>query len=101
MALLAVLQWLGTFDFEAMEFTSDGTVYHFPRDNHCDVSRQVLTSTVIVEVGQVVYGLPMACCMSCLCIRGSSPAQTRHTPASRSATCFQSKNVAGLLPVTA
>lgn len=30
--------WVATFDFEALEFTSEGTVYHFPRDNHCDVS---------------------------------------------------------------
>jgi hypothetical protein len=29
--------WVGTFDFEAMEFTSEGTVYHFPRDNECEV----------------------------------------------------------------
>jgi hypothetical protein len=31
-------QWVGSFDFDALEFSSDGTVYHFPRDVHCDVS---------------------------------------------------------------
>jgi hypothetical protein len=30
--------WVGTFDFEALKFTSEGAVYNFPRDNHCDVS---------------------------------------------------------------
>lgn len=30
--------WVGTFDMEKLEFTSDGTIYNFPRDNHCDVS---------------------------------------------------------------
>ncbi|KAF6264263.1 hypothetical protein COO60DRAFT_171905 [Scenedesmus sp. NREL 46B-D3] len=29
--------WVGSFDFEALEFTSEGAVYHFPRDNHCDM----------------------------------------------------------------
>jgi hypothetical protein len=33
-----LLQWLGTFDFEALEFTSEGEVFYFPRDHHCDVS---------------------------------------------------------------
>jgi hypothetical protein len=30
--------WVGNFDFEALEFTDEGTVFNFPRDNHCDVS---------------------------------------------------------------
>ncbi|KAK9824334.1 hypothetical protein WJX72_009522 [[Myrmecia] bisecta] len=30
--------WVGTFDFDKMEFTDDpGEVYHFPRDSHCDM----------------------------------------------------------------
>jgi hypothetical protein len=29
--------WVGTFDVEQLEFTSEGTVYNFPRDNHCDM----------------------------------------------------------------
>lgn len=33
-----MLQWLGSFDFEAMEFTTEGQVFNFPRDHHCDVS---------------------------------------------------------------
>jgi hypothetical protein len=36
--------WVGTFDFEALEFTSEGAVYHFPRDNHCDVSAAAASS---------------------------------------------------------
>ncbi|GAB4821140.1 hypothetical protein N2152v2_008186 [Parachlorella kessleri] len=28
--------WVGEFDREEMEFTSEGKVYHFPRDNHCE-----------------------------------------------------------------
>lgn len=29
--------WVGEFDFGPMEFTSLGKVYHFPRDNNCDM----------------------------------------------------------------
>uniref|UniRef100_A0A383W8D3 Uncharacterized protein n=1 Tax=Tetradesmus obliquus TaxID=3088 RepID=A0A383W8D3_TETOB len=29
--------WVGEFDFEALEFTSEGQVFNFPRDNHCDM----------------------------------------------------------------
>ncbi|KAF6251183.1 hypothetical protein COO60DRAFT_1562562 [Scenedesmus sp. NREL 46B-D3] len=29
--------WIGTFDFEALEFTDEGRVFNFPRDNHCDI----------------------------------------------------------------
>lgn len=29
--------WVGKFDFGAMEFVGNGTVYHFPRDNNCDM----------------------------------------------------------------
>jgi len=36
-------QWVGTFDFDALEFASEGRVFNFPRDNHCDVSRQQIT----------------------------------------------------------
>lgn len=32
--------WVGYFDFEALEFSDEGSqVYHFPRDNHCDMVR--------------------------------------------------------------
>jgi hypothetical protein len=39
--------WVGTFDFEALEFTSEGVVYNFPRDNHCDVSRHCTPSKLV------------------------------------------------------
>eukprot|EP00775_Hariotina_reticulata_P002900 gene2900-3188_t len=29
--------WVGTFDFDQLEFVDEGKVYHFPRDNHCDI----------------------------------------------------------------
>lgn len=29
--------WVGEFDFETMDFVGDGQVYHFPRDNNCDI----------------------------------------------------------------
>ena len=29
--------WVGKFDLENMEFVDHGAVYHFPRDNNCDV----------------------------------------------------------------
>ncbi len=29
--------WVGNFDFGPMEFTTLGKVYHFPRDNNCDI----------------------------------------------------------------
>ena len=29
--------WVGSFDFDSMEFRSSGEVYHFPRDNNCDM----------------------------------------------------------------
>jgi hypothetical protein len=29
--------WIGSFDWEALEFTDEGRVFHFPRDNHCDI----------------------------------------------------------------
>jgi len=28
---------IGGFDQEKMEFTDSGDIYHFPRDNHCEV----------------------------------------------------------------
>jgi hypothetical protein len=49
------LQWVGTFDFEALEFTSEGEVFHFPRDHHCDVS----DCTGSLEVGH--RGLVLRC----------------------------------------
>jgi hypothetical protein len=27
--------WVGSFDFDAMDFSSKGKVFHFPRDEHC------------------------------------------------------------------
>jgi hypothetical protein len=29
--------WIGEFDWEQLEFTDEGHVFHFPRDNHCDI----------------------------------------------------------------
>ena len=29
--------WVGHFDFEIMKFRGSGEVYHFPRDNNCDM----------------------------------------------------------------
>lgn len=29
--------WIGEFDMEALEFKSRGQVFHFPRDNHCEI----------------------------------------------------------------
>ena len=29
--------WVGEFDFDTMEFVGDGAVFHFPRDNNCDM----------------------------------------------------------------
>eukprot|EP00879_Flechtneria_rotunda_P001126 GHRR01001268.1.p1 GENE.GHRR01001268.1~~GHRR01001268.1.p1 ORF type:complete len:366 (+),score=117.53 GHRR01001268.1:185-1282(+) len=29
--------WVGTFDFEELEFTSDGTLYNFPRNGDCEM----------------------------------------------------------------
>jgi hypothetical protein len=29
--------WIGSFDWEQLEFTDEGRVFHFPRDNHCDI----------------------------------------------------------------
>jgi hypothetical protein len=29
--------WVGDFDFDKMEFSSDGEVYYFPRDNECNM----------------------------------------------------------------
>ena len=29
--------WVGSFDFVSMEFEGSGEVYHFPRDNNCDI----------------------------------------------------------------
>jgi hypothetical protein len=36
--------WIGTFDFEALEFVDSDKeqVYHFPRDNHCDMVRRTV-----------------------------------------------------------
>jgi hypothetical protein len=33
-----VLQWIGKFDYDALDFTTAGEVFYFPRDVHCDVS---------------------------------------------------------------
>lgn len=29
--------WVGEFDFDSLEFVGDGRMYHFPRNNHCEV----------------------------------------------------------------
>lgn len=29
--------WIGSFDWQALEFVDEGRVFHFPRDNHCDI----------------------------------------------------------------
>jgi hypothetical protein len=37
-AALLPLQWIGTFDFDALQFKDEGEVFYFPRDDRCDVS---------------------------------------------------------------
>lgn len=32
------LQWIGTFDFDALQFKDEGEMFYFPRDDSCDVS---------------------------------------------------------------
>ena len=28
--------WIGSFDFDKMDFVGDGAYFHFPRNDHCD-----------------------------------------------------------------
>lgn len=37
--------WVGEFDFDTLEFTNDGVVYNFPRDNHCEVRLRVCNAS--------------------------------------------------------
>lgn len=29
--------WIGTFDFDALQFKDEGEVFYFPRDDRCDM----------------------------------------------------------------
>lgn len=72
LVFVCAVQWVGTFDFEALEFTSEGDVFHFPRDHKCDVSSSHIPYSVAVKL---CYS-----CQSCQRLPNSAPCKQPRMP---------------------
>lgn len=60
------LQWIGTFDFDALQFKDEGEVFYFPRDDSCDVSVLAQAGVCCVcGVGGMQRALSSTCPAGC------------------------------------